>query len=477
MSANNLQSLTSTQSSRLPAKSGFGGRRYFEIKKGLDLPITGKPEISKNLENATQVSKVAVIGTDFIGLKPTMTVQVKDRVKRGQLLFTDKKNPRVGYTSPAGGTIIAINRGDKRALLSVEIKVDGKEEEETFTSYSENQLAQLSPEEVKTNLLASGLWTALRTRPFSKIPSPETEPHSLFVNAMDTSPLAVDPKFVIERRENDFIDGLRVVSKLTNGALYLCFRAGESMPGSDLDFVTAAEFKGPHPAGLAGTHIHFLDPVSAHKTVWHLNYQDILAIGRLFTTGKLDVERVISLAGPMVSRPRFLRTRLGASIKDLTAAELKEGDVRTISGSVLFGQKAEGPHAFLGRYHLQVSAIRENPERLFLEWHRPGFDRFSVKRTFISRIFHGKKFAFTTSNEGSDRSMVPIGTYEKVMPLDMVITFLLRALIILDTDQAQALGCLELDEEDLALCTFACPAKYDFGPILRDNLTTIEIEG
>ncbi len=472
MSANNLQSITSFQGKRLQAEDGHAA---VEIKKGLDLPITGEPE--PILEDAPKAGKAAVLGADYIGLKPTMAIAEGDRVKRGQLLFTDKKNPEVGYTSPAGGRIAAINRGDKRALLSVEIAVDEVEEEETFTSYQANQLSSLSAQEVKANLLASGLWTALRTRPHGKVPSPQTEPHSLFVNAMDTNPLALDPMFVIEIREFDFINGLTALSKLTGGKLYLCAKAGDDIPGKELEFVSWAEFKGPHPAGLVGTHIHFLDPVGSHKTVWHVNYQDVLAIGKLFTTGKLDVERIISLAGPMIKRPRYLRTRLGASVADIVKGELAEGDVRAISGSILYGNKAVGPHAFLGRYHLQISAIRENPERLFLEWHRPGFDRFSVKRTFISNLFRGKKFAFTTSREGSERAMVPIGTYEEVMPLDMVITFLLRALIVGDTDQAQALGCLELDEEDLALCTFVCPAKYDFGPILRHNLTTIEMDG
>ncbi len=475
MSANNLKSLTSLQGDRLPVKSERDGHRSIEIKKGLNLPIMGEPE--PILEDAPKVGMAAVIGTDYLGLKPTMAVAEGDRVKRGQLLFTDKKNPEVGYTAPAGGTITAIHRGDRRALLSVEIAVGDVEEEETFASYEANRLATLSAQEVKANLLASGLWTALRTRPFSKVPSPQTEPHSLFVNAMDTNPMAIDPMFVIDKRKSDFINGLTALSKLTGGKLYLCGKAGDDIPGKELDFVSWAEFKGPHPAGLAGTHIHYLDPVSAHKTVWHVNYQDVLAMGKLFTTGKLDVERIISLAGPMIKRPRYLRTRLGASVKEIVKGELAEEDVRTISGSVLYGHRAAGAHAFLGRYHLQISAIRENPERLFLEWHRPGFDRFSVKRTFISNIFRGKKFAFTTSKEGSDRAMVPIGTYENVMPLDLVITFLLRALIVADTDQAQALGCLELDEEDLALCTFVCPAKYDFGPILRQNLTTIEIDG
>ena len=447
----------------------------YNIKRGLDLPITGEPELT--VEEAAEVKTIAVIGTEYVGMKPTMAVKVDDTVKLGQLLFTDKKTPGVNYTSPANGKVVAINRGDKRVLESVVIEISGNEEE-SFTSYSEEQLASLSREEVKENLFASGLWPALRTRPYSKVPPPETTPHSIFVNAMDTNPLAPKPNLIITGRENDFINGLTVISKLTEGNLYLCYESGTDIPGIDLNFITAAEFNGPHPAGLVGTHIHFLDPVSTKKTVWHLNYQDVMAIGSLFITGRLNVERIISLAGPMVKRPRLLRTRIGANVEDIVANELiEEGDARVISGSVLFGHKAAGPFAYLGRYHLQVCVIMENRERVLMDWHRPGFNKFSVKTTFISKFIPGKKFAFTTSTEGSERAMVPIGMYEKIMPLDIFITFLLRALIVEDTDQAQALGCLELDEEDLALSTFVCPGKSDYGPLLRQNLTRIEIEG
>jgi len=447
----------------------------YNIRKGLDLPIAGEPKLL--VEEASEVKTVAVIGTEYVGMKPTMAVKVGNTVKLGQLLFTDKKTSGVNYTSPANGKVIAINRGEKRALQSVVIEISGNEEE-TFTSYTEDKLASLSREEVKENLLASGLWPTLRTRPYSKVPSPETTPHSIFVNAMDTNPLAASPNFIITGREKDFINGLTIISKLTDGKLYLCHELGVDIPGADLNFITTAEFKGSHPAGLVGTHIHLLDPVSAKKTVWHLNYQDVMAIGSLFITGKINVERIISLAGPMVKRPRLLRTRIGANIEDIVAGELTEaGEPRVISGSVLYGQKSEGPFNYLGRYHLQISVIMENRNRVFMDWHRPGLNKFSIKTTFISKFIPGKKFALTTCTEGSERDMVPIGMYEKIMPLDIYITFLLRALIVEDTDQAQALGCLELDEEDLALSTFVCPGKCDYGPILRQNLTRIEIEG
>ena len=468
---------------------GSKTERSFVLRKGLDLPISGVPNLE--IEEAKAVKSVAVLGPDFVGLKPGMEVSVGDKVKLGQTLFTDKKNPRVRYTSPGAGTVSAVNRGEKRALLSVVIDLEGGDQE-SFASYSESELGSLPREAVVENLLASGLWTSLRTRPFNKVPSPDTTPHSIFVNAMDTDPLANPPPIAARGREDDVRHGLTVLAKLTDGPLYLCHSPGESPPGSDLDCVTTASFQGPHPAGLAGTHIHFLDPVHATKTVWHLHLQDVMAVGALFTSGQLNVERIIALAGPMVDNPRLLRTRMGACIDELIVDELSEptGEgahrhcrirpnegTRVVSGSLLKGHHAKGPLGYLGRYHHQVCAIEEYPKRVFLEWHHPGPDRFSVTRLFISTFLRVTRFRFTTCTNGSPRAMVPIGSYEKVMPLDMLPTFLLRALIVGDTDQAQALGCLELDEEDLALCTFACPAKYDFGPILRKNLTRIEIEG
>ncbi len=446
----------------------------YRIKRGLDLPITGEPE--PTIEEAEGIRSVALIGTDYLGLKPTMEVAVGDTVKQGHVIFTDKKTLGVRYTSPANGKVVAINRGEKRILQSVVIEITG-EEEVAFTSYTEEQIDSLTLEQVKENLIESGLWASLRTRPYSKVPSPQTQPHSIFVNAMDSNPLAVDPAVVISGRERDFTNGLKIISKLTEGSTFLCHGTGLELPEVDRNGVRPAEFQGPHPAGLTGTHMHFLDPVSAKKSNWFLNYQDVLAIGPLFSTGKLNVERVISLAGPAVERPRFIRTRVGASTEDLTDKQLKEGESRVISGPVLSGRKAEGPFSYLGRYHLQVSALKEGRERVFLGWQTPGFDKFSVKPTFVSTLLKGKRFDFTTSTEGSKRAMVPIGMYEKVMPLDIEPTFLLRALIVGDTDMAQALGCLELEEEDLALCTFVCPGKTEYGPILRDNLTKIELEG
>ncbi len=436
------------------------------------MPIVGAP--TQRIEAGRPVRSVAVIGFDYPTMKPTMAVQVGDRVKLGQILFSDKKSEGVHYTAPGAGVVSAVHRGEKRVLQSVVIDLEG-DDEITFASYSSEQLEGLSSEQVRENLQQSGLWTALRTRPFSKVPAVDAVPNSIFVTAIDTHPLAADPAVIIAEQAEAFEAGLKVLGNLAK--VFLCKAPGASLPGESLAKVQVEVFSGPHPAGLAGTHIHFLDPVSASKSVWTIGYQDVIAVGKLFTSGRLWVERVVALGGPVVENPRLVRTRLGANLDELTAGELQPGANRVVSGSLLGGRTAHGAFAYLGRYHQQVSCLREGKEREMLHYMRAGVEKHSILNIYISKLMGGKKFAFSTSTNGSPRAMVPVGNYEEVMPLDVLPTQLLRALIVGDTEVAQKLGCLELDEEDLALCTYVCAGKYEYGPILRDNLTRIEKEG
>jgi Na+-transporting NADH:ubiquinone oxidoreductase subunit A len=446
-----------------------------KIKKGLDLPIMGHPE--QTIYDGQKCTKVAVLGGDYVGMKPTIKVKVGDQVKKGDVLFIDKKFPEIHFTSPGAGKVLEVNRGKRRVFESVVIELDGSEGEVTFDSFNSSELEGLGLEKVKSNLLKSGLWTLLKTRPFSKVPDPSSEPNSIFINTMDTNPLAADPTAVIGEKKEAFINGLKVISNLTKGKKYLCKEAGVSIPGSELSFLDVKEFKGVHPAGNTGTHIHFIDPVSIDKTVWSIGYQSVISIGELFTTGKICVDRVVALSGSKVEKPRLVRTRCGAKLSELLVNQLKSGDYRIISGSVLNGRSAFSAFDYLGRFHNQVTVISEGKYREFLGWVMPGKNKFSVKNIFLSSIIPSRNFDFSTNTNGGERAMVPIGSYEKVMPLDILPTFLLRALITLDTDYAQELGCLELDEEDLALCTFVCPSKYEYGSILRANLNQIEKDG
>lgn len=442
-----------------------------DIKKGLDLPITGAPQ--QIIDNGNAVTSVALTGADYHGMKPSMAVKVGDRVRLGQLLFTDKKNEGVRFTSPGAGVVTQINRGTQRVFQSVVIELDG-DATETFARYQPAELSSLSWNQVHDNLVQSGLWTSFRTRPFSKVPHISSSPSSIFITAMDTQPLAADPAVVIAANPGAFEDGLKIISHLTEGNIFLCQEKTADIPTAGIQ---AELFGGVHPAGNVGTHIHFLDPVSIDKTVWHIGYQDVIAIGQLFTTGQLNIERVVALGGPSTLKPRLLKTRVGANLTELTTGEIHQGDNRIISGSVFGGRNAShDAYAFLGRYHNQVTVLAEGRERPFLHYVRAGVDRFSVMNTFVSKLLPNKLFNFTTSTNGSERCLLPLGNFEKVMPLDILATPLLRALIVGDLEMAEKLGALELDEEDLSLCTFVCTGKYEYGPILRDCLTQIEKE-
>ncbi len=445
-----------------------------KTKRGLDLPINGSPK--QNIEDGPSIRQVALVGYDYPGLKPTMEVREGDQVKAGQLIFTDKKTPGVKFTAPASGKVVAENRGDKRVFESLVIEVDEEAETETFSSYAAAELRTLARDKVVENLVESGEWTAIRTRPYSKVPQPDSPaPGALFITASDTRPLCADPTLFINEQADAFLAGIDVLARLTEGKVYLCSNAGASLPVTDNPQVQAEQFSGPHPAGNAGTHIHFLHPVHTNRNVWYVGYQDVIAIGHLFTSGKRFFDRVISLAGPEVTNPRLIRTRLGASIDELGRGELSDGNNRVISGSVLDGRKASGATAYLGRFHNQISVIHEGTERELLEFVAPGLNKFSLTRLYVG-CFRGGKFNMSTSTEGSNRSIIPLGTYEEVMPLDILPTQLLRALVVSDFDSSIELGALELDEDDIALCTYACPGKYEYGPYLRQMLTRIETE-
>ncbi len=448
--------------------------KTFTLKQGLDVPIQGAPE--QAIKPGNPISRVALLGDDFIGMKPTMAVKEGDRVKTGQLLFTDKKNEGVKFTSPGCGIVENINRGPKRKFESIVIALEG-DEHISYQNSDSISPSDMSPEQIKATLIESGLWCSLRTRPYGKIPAIDSSPSSLFITAMDTSPLAVDPAVIIAQYRDDFHMGIGLLTKLIDGPVYLCLQDKEKIVTSETPTVEFHEFHGPHPAGLPSTHIHFIDPVHETKVVWHIGYHHVISIGFLFRTGNLLTERIISLAGPAVTSPTLIRTRQGASLHEICAGKIQESGIRILSGSVLSGRKCEKFHDFLGHYHQQVSVLNEESGRGILGWADPGSNRFSIKPVFTSALDKARKFAMNTALWGGKRAIFPLGTYEQVMPLDIVTIVLLKSIAVGDTERARSLGCLELIEEDLALCSFVCPGKNNFGPMLRDVLTEIELEG
>jgi Na+-transporting NADH:ubiquinone oxidoreductase subunit A len=447
--------------------------RQISIEKGLDIPIGGKP--SHTVTSSRPVSHVALMGDDYPDMKPTMRVNVGEHVACGQPLFSDKKNDDINFTAPGSGEVIAIHRGPKRKFESLVIRLEG-DDAVSFCA-PESKPDGLGPQEIRTLLIDSGLWCSLRSRPYGKIPAINDAPAALFVTAIDTSPLGPDMEGIIALAEADFLSGVKALTVCVDAQVYLCQDAGQKIVQVEIPGVEQVAFAGPHPAGLPSTHIHFLDPVHENKTAWHIGAQDVIAIGALLRTGTLQTERILSLAGPGIKEPRHIRTRLGASISELCDKELIEEEVRILSGSVLDGRQVDDMHDFLGRYHQQISSLPEGDGRQFFGWLRPGSDRFSITKAFSSSFKKPAILPFDTAVWGGNRAIFPLGTYEKVMPLDIVPIYLLKSLASGNSQKAKELGCLELVEEDLALCSYVCPGKNNFGPMLRETLSTIEKEG
>jgi Na+-transporting NADH:ubiquinone oxidoreductase subunit A len=444
----------------------------FNLKKGLNIPVLGIPE--QIIQGEKKPKSVAVLGPDYIGLKPKMLVSVGDKVKRGSPLFCHKDYPEISYVSPCKGKVKVINRGDKRVLLSVVIDVESISDKGiNITKTHSNEKSQ--EQFVKKCLFDSGLWTSFLTRPYSKVPSSDSLPSSIFITAMDTEPLCPDAELIINHDLKAFNEGVKKISLLTKGKVFICTKNNSQLKVNDFD---TYEFAGPHPAGLAGTHMHFLDAPSATKTVWSIGYQDVIAIGKLFLTGFIDVSRIVSIAGPHALKPRLVKTVLGASLDDILEGEYNKAEgCRVISGSILSGFHATNELAYLGKYSRQITIIKEDLEKHFFGWIKPQPNKFSVMPVLLSAFGFFKLFNLTSNLNGGRRAMVPTGVFETLMPQDFLPTQMLRALLVMDTDVAQSLGALELDEEDLALCTFACPAKYEYGSALRDSLQKIEKEG
>jgi Na+-transporting NADH:ubiquinone oxidoreductase subunit A len=445
----------------------------FKLRKGADIPIEGVPD--QTIHDKQGVNSVALLGADYVGLKPRLLVAEGDEIRRGAPVFFHKDQPDVMVTSPVSGKVVSINRGARRVLQSVVVEIsDAEDGGVDFSDTGREDTA----EGLTEKLCLSGLWTSFRTRPYSKVPDPGTKPAAIFVTALDTEPLCADASLVLSQSAQYFERGLAAISHLTDGDTFLCRGDTADAPGQGVTGVTDVVFSGPHPAGLAGTHIHFLHPPTDDEVVWTIGYQDVIEIGHLLESGHRMPTRIVAIGGPVAKQPRLLKTVQGASLLDLTNAEVDDTvpAVRIISGSVLSGRAGVGPEAYLGRYARQVTLIEEDRKQHVLGWVRPMPEKFAIQPV-LGSAFKKRLFNLTSNLNGGRRAMVPTGTFETLMPQDYLPTQLLRALLVKDTDTAQALGVMELDEEDLGLVGFACPAKYEYGIALRDCLEKIEKEG
>ncbi|WP_270730200.1 Na(+)-translocating NADH-quinone reductase subunit A [Shimia sp. Alg240-R146] len=444
--------------------------QHFVLRKGLTLPVTGAP--GEGIHEGPAVKTVAILGSDYIGLKPRISVAEGDVIAAGAPIMAHKDSPEAVVVSPVSGRVKAINRGARRVLQSIEIDFDA----DAAAPVDFSSTGDITTRDgLVARLCAAGQWGAFRTRPYSKVPAADETPTAIYVNAMDTEPLAGDPAVIIADAGDAFAKGLAAIATLSGGKTYLCHAQGAEVPSSD--GVDVATFEGRHPAGLAGTHMHFLEPPTASKIVWTIGYQDVIAIGRLLETGTVDANRVVALCGPLCANPRLVRTLTGASMADLTAGDTTgDAPVRLISGSILSGKAGDAAEAYLGRYARQLTVIEEDYKQIPMGWIRPMPSKYSFLPV-LGSAFSKKLYPLTSNMNGGRRAMVPLGTFEELMPQDFLPTQLLRALLVMDTDEAQKLGALELDEEDLGLVGFACPAKYEYGMALRDSLTKIEREG
>ena len=429
-----------------------------KTKQGLDLPISGAP--STEVDSSTAINSIGVLGSDYVGLKPTMLVEAGDSVACGQKLFEDKKNPGVFITAPSSGIVQSINRGEKRRFLSLVIDIDDSIEPLTFDVSNYSNPIDL--------LIDSGAFSYFRTRPYNRIPEPKSLPDAIFVNACDTNPLSLDPHHLIQKDQVLFNSGLKFVQSLNTDSKTFCNFQTHSFDQS-VDGVHYNQFTGPHPSGLVGTHIHFLYPVGQNRTVWTISWQDIISIGHLMENHELRSQKLVSFGGPAVHDPMILKLRYGSNISELSAGRIKENS-RMISGSILNGHIAEGVMNYLGAYDNQISVIPDDVNDILFNWAMPGKKLHSKLPAFLSSWIKPKEFIFNTSMNGGNRAIVPMTSYQEIMPLNILTTQLLKSLVTFDIELGEKLGALELSSEDLGLASYVCPSKYDYQSILELNL-------
>ena len=439
--------------------------KIIKLSKGLDIRLQG--EATMQLADAPMASEYAVSPLDFEGLTPKMLVKVGDTVEAGTPLFFDKKRPEILFTSPVSGTVAAVNRGEKRRILSVVVTAD---KEVSYKKFPVLDLASASREQIVELLLESGLWTMFVQRPYGVIASPSDMPKAIFVSAFDSAPLATDYRFALSEDHDALQKGFEVLGHLTEGKVHLSYDAYGRAP--QFNGVELHAFQGKHPAGNVGVQIHHIDPVNKGEKVWTLNIQDVAILGRLFLNGKVDMSRVIAVAGSCVAEPMYYRVIAGASIPSILNGKLSNEHARVISGNVLTGRNV-GKEGFLGVNANQITVIPEGDEYELLGWAMPRLQKFSVSRSYFSWLFPSRKYNLDTNLNGGERAFVMNDLYEKYLPMDVYPVHLIKACLANDLDKMENLGIYEVVEEDLALCEFVCPSKIEIQQILRNGINSM----
>ncbi|MCF6169806.1 MAG: Na(+)-translocating NADH-quinone reductase subunit A [Bacteroidales bacterium] len=443
----------------------------YSIKKGLDIKLIGGPQ--KTVVDL-KAQRFAIKPPDFTGCFPKMLVKEGDEVKAGSPLFFDKYRDDILFTAPVSGKVLTVKRGAKRRLLEVIIESDGKEVSEDF---GKNNIDGLKREAIIEKLLKSGVWPMVRQRPYSVVANPKDTPKAIFVNAFDTAPLAPDFDFIVEGRGEAFQAGLNVLAKLTNGKVHLNIHAKKTTSTVFLEakHVQLNRFAGPHPAGNLSVHISRVDPINKGEVIWYAGPQEVITIGKLFLEGKFDSGRIVALAGSEVKKPQYYKTFVGARITNMVSGNVTDGHNRFISGNVLSGNKIE-KDGFVGFYDSLVSVIPEGDYYEFFGWLKPGFGKFSVSGTYLSKLTPNRKYRLDTNLHGGKRAFVMTGKYEKVFPFDIYPMQLLKAIMLEDIDLMENLGIYEVDEEDFALCEVIDTSKTQMQEIVRKGLDLMRME-
>lgn len=449
--------------------------KTIKLKKGYDIKLVG--DVSANTGSFDAPKTYSVKPTDFVGLSPKLKIEVGAEVKAGTPLFFIKEMPEVIITSPVSGEVIEINRGAKRAILEIKILADSRMAYEQFaTSNPEG----MSADAVKQALLSSGAWATIKQRPFTKIANPAETPKNIFISGFDSSPLAPDYNYILNGRDEDFQWGINALKKLTEGKIYLNLKAGSQACSAftNAKGIETNSFSGPHPAGNVGVQIHHISPISKGDIVWTVNPEDVANIGKLFREGKYEADRTVALTGSEVNENarKYYKMKAGACIETLLSGNVGAGHNRVISGNVLTGSKV-GSGGYLGFYDHQITVIPEGEDAEFLGWLIPTYSRPSISKTFLSYLTPNKKFKVNTNMHGEERALVVTGEYEKVLPMDILPQYLVKAILANDLEAMEALGLLELDEEDVALCEFVCTSKMPIQKLLREGLAVLEKEG
>ncbi len=440
--------------------------KTIKLKKGLDIKLVGKA--NKILTDAIVSKTYAIQPPDFESVLPKLLVKPNTKVKAGSVLFYNKNNPKVKFTSPVSGTVLEIKRGERRKVLQVIIEPDNQNQSENFNI--KNNIDDYNRNEIIETLLESGLWPMIMQRPYAIIANPDDTPKSIFISGFDSAPLGVDYDFILKDRKNDFKAGIDVLQKLTS-KIYLNVDGKKPVPDVyNIKNVIINKIIGKHPAGVVGVQINNIDPVNKGEKVWYVNPQDVAIIGKLFLTGDFDLTKIVALAGSEVSEPKYYKTKIGSQIKSIINENLKtKENIRIISGNVLTGIKTDCTN-YLGFYDSLISVIPEGNYYEFLGWGLPGFKKFSMSRTFFSWLTPKKEYKLDTNLHGGKRAFVISEQYDKVVPMDILPQQLLRACIVEDIDKMEQLGIYEVAEEDFALCDFVCTSKIEVQEIIRKGI-------